>query len=118
MAVGDEPMSEVITGYFAYLISSNSVATFLFVGILLLMFGSLVWMQMRKDEFDLRAIISNYVDGKYVPATDKTLLVGSWVVSTYLTIEHYSDTALTAYLGLWVLNGGVKALATKLKDDK
>ena len=117
-------MSEVLTGYFAYIISNNNVATFLFVGFLAMLFGMLIWMQMRRDTFDLRAIISNYVvvdgEGRYVPATDKTLLVGTWVVTSYLVIEHYTDAALLAYGTLWVVNGGVVVLAKygKLAGDK
>lgn len=107
-------MGDVLTGYFAYLVSSNSMTTFVFVGILMLVMCMLVWVQMRRDKFDMRAVISTYKDDHYVPVTDKTLLVGCWLVSSYLVIEHYSETALTAYLGLWVANGGIAGW-TKVK---
>jgi hypothetical protein len=112
-------MWDVITGHFAYLLATNSITTFLFAGVLGVVAVLLMWVQMRRDKFDLRAIISTYKDGHYVPVTDKTLLVGCWVVSSYLVIEHYTETALSAYLAFWVINGGVAALAKigKLKVE-
>jgi hypothetical protein len=107
-------MLEIINGWFAYILSTNSATTFVFAGVLVITACMLVWVQMRKDQFDLRAIISTYKDGHYVPVTDKTLLVGCWLVSSYLVIEHYTDTALAAYLTLWVINGGVAGW-TKVK---
>lgn len=107
-------MTEILNGWFAYVLANNSVTTFVFAGVLVIVACMLVWVQMRRDQFDLRAIISTYKDGHYVPVTDKTLLVGCWLVSSYLVIEHYTDTALAAYLTLWVLNGGVAGW-TKVK---
>lgn len=107
-------MTEILNGWFAYILTNNSGTTFAFAGMSVILCGVLVWVQMRRDQFDLRAIISTYKDGHYVPVTDKTLLVGCWVVSSYLTIEHYSDTALAAYLALWVANGGIAGW-TKVK---
>lgn len=107
-------MAEILNGWFAYVLASASGATIVFAWVLVAVVGVLVRLQMRKDEFDLRAIISTYKDGHYVPVTDKSLLVGCWVVSSYLVIEHYSDTALAAYLTLWVANGGISGW-TKVK---
>jgi len=116
----EKTMTEILNGWFAYILATNSGITFVFAGVFVIICGMLVWVQMRRDQFDLRAIISTYKDGHYVPVTDKTLLVGCWVVSSYLVIEHYSDTALTAYLTLWVLNGGVAGWAKikKLEAEK
>ena len=102
-------MTDVLTGWFAYIVSANSGATFWFACIVVLVGMMLVRMQMRKDNFDFRAIISTWKDDHYVPTTDKTLLVGCWLVSSYAVMEHYSDTALGAYLTIWVLNGGIAA---------
>jgi hypothetical protein len=110
-------MSEIINGWFAYVIATNSVATFLFAGMIVAIIILLTWMQMLDDKFDLRAIISTYKDGHYVPTTDKTLLVGCWIVSSYAVFEHYSDSLMGVYLGAWVLNGGVAAWS-KARADK
>lgn len=107
-------MTEILNGWFAYILTSNSGVTFMFAGLSVVLCGLLVWVQMRRDQFDLRAIISTYKDGHYVPVTDKSLLVGCWLVSSYLVIEHYSEAVLAVYLGAWVLNGGISG-AIKVK---
>lgn len=114
-------MLDIIKGWLAYQFMNNSTTTLIFLGIVVLTACILIWMQFKKDEFDLRALICEMRGEKAVPATDKTLLVGSWIISSYLTIEHYSEGALTAYLTLWVLNGGVAVLrknaaATAVKE--
>jgi len=106
---------DILNGWFAYVLTTNSGVTFIFAGVLFFTAIILVLLQLKDDEFDFRAIISEYRDGHYVPVTAKTLLVGCWLVSTYLTVAHYTETALTAYLGFWVLNGGVAAWS-KMRD--
>ena len=92
----------------AYLLVGHSVASIIFLVVLFIAGCVLIYLQLKKDEFDFRAIISSYVVdngvGKYVPDTSKTILVGSWITSSYLVIEHYSEAAIAAYLGFWVLN--------------
>jgi len=76
---------------------------FLIIGALWLLW---VW-QRRKDNFDLRdALTSPGTDGVRRVDTSKTLLVGVFLVSSYLVSDNYSDTALGVYLGAWVINGG------------
>jgi drug/metabolite transporter superfamily protein YnfA len=111
-------MNEIINGWLAYILSNNSATTFVFAGVVVIVACLLVWVQMRKDQFDLRAIISTYKDGHYVPVTDKTLLVGCWLVSSYLVIDHYSETALAAYLTLWVANSGIRAIYKKNQTEQ
>jgi hypothetical protein len=112
-------MSDILSGWLAYVLMNNNVATFIFVGVLLEVIGILIWVQFKKDTFDLRAIYSTYQNGQLVPDTSKSLLVGTWIVSSYLTIEHYSDAAVLAYLTAWVINGGFAALAKyQLAKDK
>ena len=68
----------------------------------------LLWVwQKKKDNFDLRdALTSPGSDGIRRVDTSKSLLVGVFMVSSYLVADNYSDTALGVYLGAWVINGG------------
>lgn len=89
-----------------------------FVLLLSVLFVLLWLMQHKKtdengnpDTFDLRDIICAWDADKkrQTVSTAKSFLAGTFLVSSYTLIEHYSDTALGIYLGAWVLNGGIVA---------
>lgn len=100
----------MITDY----INSSTV----FVLLMVIVFGLLWYMQHKTvdekgnlDTFDLRDIICSPDPDtkKQVVNTAKSFLAGTFLVSSYTLIEHYSDTALGVYLGAWVINGGIVA---------
>lgn len=108
---------EMLTNWVAYQLMDHTAASIFFVGILVFIFVFLVWAQFRRDMFDVRAFVCEYKNGQMIPATDKGILVGCWIISSYLVIQHYSDTALGAYLTIWVVNGGFAAIK-KFQDLK
>jgi hypothetical protein len=87
--------------------------------VLMLLLFLLLWNMQRRtedaqgnpDTFDLRDIICAWDTDKkrQTVSTAKSFLAGTFLVSSYTLIEHYSDTALGIYLGAWVLNGGIVA---------
>lgn len=93
-----------------------------FLAILSLGILALWWWHSRHDHFDLRdALTSPGTDGIRRVDTSKTILVGSFLVSSYWVTENYSDTALTVYLGAWVINGGAvlaHKVFSKQQEDK
>ena len=85
----------------------TNVVTLIFGGLLVFVLLLLWRWQTRKDDFDLRdAITVPGPDGIRRVDCSKSLLVGTFLVSSYLVADHYTDTALTIYLGAWVINGG------------
>lgn len=59
------------------------------------------------DSFNLKdAFTAPGTDGIRRVDTSKTILMGTFLVSSYLLADNYSETALTIYLGAWVINGG------------
>ena len=61
----------------------------------------------HEDNFNLKdALTSPGTDGIRRVDTSKSVLVGTFLVSSYLVADNYSDTALGVYLGAWVINGG------------
>ncbi len=73
--------------------------------------GLLIYWHYKSDHFDVRdAITSPGTDGIRRVDTSKSLLVGAFFVSSYWVTENYSDTALTVWLGAWIINGGVVVL--------
>ena len=78
------------------------IGTLIIVGLLLL------WQwQTQKNSFDLRdAMTAPGTDGIRRVETGKAILCGTFLVSSYLVADNYSDTALGVYLGAWVINGG------------
>ena len=103
-------MSDWANGWMTYIFVTNSGATFVFIGLAIIILGMLTYAQFQKDEFDVRGWICNYVDGKMIPAPDKTILMGSWIFTSYLLFEHYTESAMTMYITLWIINGGAMIL--------
>lgn len=83
----------------------------IFAGLLAFIFLMLFVMQFIKDDFDIRDVICSWDEKnkRKVISTSKSFLAGAFAVSSYVLIEHYSDTALGVYLTAWVANGGVVA---------
>lgn len=82
---------------------------------------TLVRWHFQKDHFDLRdAITAPGTDGVRRVDTSKSILVGSFLVSSYWVSDNYSDAAMSIYLGAWVINGGAvlafKAFGGKPED--
>ena len=65
--------------------------------------------QNKNDTFDIRDIICSWdaKSKKQIVSTDKTLLAGAFLTSSYVVIHNYSEVALAAYLAAWVTNGGI-----------
>jgi hypothetical protein len=103
-------LGQIISGWFAYILMDNSVLSFLFVGLIILI-SILFWKMQRdkNDTFDLKDIICKWDSEhkKQIVATDKSLLTGAFLVSSYYVVHNISDTAYAAYLSAWVLNGGI-----------
>lgn len=107
---------EMFTGWVAYQLSDNTIPSIFFVCLIIFLLLFLIWAQFKKgDLFDVRAFVCEYKfigdKGQYVPSTDKGILVGCWLISSYLTIKHYSDVAMGTYLTIWVVNGGFASLS-------
>jgi len=90
----------------SFYLPTNAVT--LIVGILIVVSLLILWQwQRQKDDFDLRdALTAPGTDGIRRVDTSKTILTGTFLVSSYLLADNYSDTALGVYLGAWVVNGG------------
>lgn len=104
-------MSDIISGWFAYILSNNSGTTFVFLLLLIVLFALLWHMQNKPDSFDLRDIICSWdaTAQKQVVNTSKSILAGTFIVSSYYVMEHTSDISFGAYLLAWVTNGGIAA---------
>lgn len=90
----------------------------IFVAIMIFVILILWYLQRKQkdvngvpDTFDLRDIICSWdaERQRQIVSTPKSFLAGTFLVSSYGLIEHYSDTALGVYLGAWVINGGIVA---------
>lgn len=81
----------------------------------------MLWMAQRKpDGFDMRDIICSWdkKHEKQIVSTSKALLTGAFLVSSYVLIAHYTETALGLYLTAFVVNGGVVAWQKSRKPVK
>ena len=104
--------------YLSYFYGPSGIVSVIFALIMVGSVAMLVRWQVRRDDFDLRdAITAPTPDGKRRVDTSKALLVGTFLVSSYLIADNYSDGALGIYLTAWVVNGGAvlayKAFAPK-----
>ncbi|CAB4187556.1 hypothetical protein UFOVP1155_37 [uncultured Caudovirales phage] len=81
----------------------------LFAMMLALIFSILWRLQNAENTFDLKDIICEWADGKQIVSTSKSLLAGSFLVSSYYLIKNISDVCYAAYLTAWVANSGVAA---------
>lgn len=67
----------------------------------------LYWWHTRADNFNLRdALTSPGTDGVRRVDTSKAILVGVFLVSSYLLADNYSESAFVFYLTAWIVNGG------------
>lgn len=101
----------VVRGWFAYVLMDNSLLSFLFAGLLTFLILVLWRMQRQPDSFDLRDLICewNAEHTLQIVSTNKTLLTGAFLTSSYYVIRNSSDAAFFAYLTAWVVNGGITA---------
>jgi len=97
------------------------------VSILFALLIALLWIilyraQRAPNDFDLKDVLCETIDGKHEVSTTKTLLTGAFLISSYLAIVHPSDVAYAAYLTAWVSTQGVAAWKnvqlTKIGSDK
>jgi hypothetical protein len=94
-----------------YFFLPSGIVGIIFLVLMLIAVVMLWKWQMTKDDFDLRdAITAPQPDGARRVETSKFILVGTFLVSSYLIADNYSDTALGVYLGAWVINGGAVLL--------
>lgn len=104
-------MIDFLTGWVAYVLTSNSGTTFIFLAVLIVIVVLLWRMQNKPDNFDLRDIICSWDEEhqKQLVNTSKSILAGTFLTSSYYIIEHPTDMAFGAYLLAWVTNGGIAA---------
>lgn len=87
----------------------TSAVSILFA-LLLALLSSILWrIQHATNTFDLKDIICEWVDGKQIVSTSKSLLAGAFLVSSYYLIKNTSEVSYAAYLAAWVVNGGIAA---------
>jgi hypothetical protein len=88
--------------------------------LLLVLLGIILWrMHVNETSFDLKDAICSW-DSKHqkqIVSTSKSLLVGSFIVSSYYLIKNPSDVGYAAYMATWVANGGV-ATWRKVKETE
>jgi heme A synthase len=103
---------QIIYGWLAYMLMENSGIAMLFV-ILLLIIAWMLWhsQSVKDDYFDLRDIICSWDDEnkRQIVSTNKSLLAGAFLVSSFYVLRNHSDAAFGIYIGAWVLNGGIAA---------
>jgi len=81
----------------------------LFVLLLALLVVVLRRMQAADDTFDLKDVICDWIDGKQICSTSKTLLAGAFLASSYYILKNPSEMAFAAYLTAWVASRGISA---------
>jgi hypothetical protein len=87
------------------------LSTAVFLILILVIALILAEFQRKDDTFDLRDIICSWdvKSQKQIVTTSKSLLAGSFIVSSYYLVKNPSDIGFGAYLATWVANGGVAA---------
>ena len=90
-----------------YFYGPSGIVSIIFIVLMMVALGLLFFWQRRADTFDLRdAITAPGPDNVRRVDTSKAILVGTFLVSSYLVADNYSDAALGVYLTAWVVNGG------------
>lgn len=96
-----------MNGLFTYFSGPSGLLSILVIAIILASVAMLIRWHFQPGDFDLRdALTAPTPDGKRRVDTSKAILVGVFLVSSYLVADNYSEGALGLYLGAWILNGG------------
>ncbi len=95
------------------------LSTIVFLTTIVILAVILVFFQRKDDDFDLRDIICSWNGKTRAVSTSKTLLAGTFLVSSYYLIKNPTEISYGAYLAAWVANSGVKSWqSVKLANPK
>jgi len=87
----------------------TEAVSILFALVLALLVVVLRRMQAAPDTFDLKDVICDWIDGKQICSTSKTLLAGAFLTSSYYVLKNPSEMVFAAYLTAWVASRGISA---------